>query len=62
MPLLEETIQAFRNVAYARLGIVRVKISSAASLSPEERQISASAVQRADARSNRNWNSILMAA
>ena len=34
MPLLEEIIQAFRNVAYARLGIVRVKISSASACPP----------------------------
>ncbi len=39
MPLLAEVIQAFRNVAYARLGIVRVKISSAAGLSSEERAV-----------------------
>ena len=39
MPLLEEIISAFRNVAYARLGIVRVKISSASDLSNEERQL-----------------------
>jgi F-type H+-transporting ATPase subunit delta len=39
MPLLEEIIPAFRNVAYARLGIVRVKISSASDLSNEERQL-----------------------
>jgi F-type H+-transporting ATPase subunit delta len=39
MPLLKEIIPAFRNVAYARLGIVRVKISSAADLSNEERQL-----------------------
>jgi F-type H+-transporting ATPase subunit delta len=38
MRLLEEIIQAFRNVAYARLGIVRVKVSSASDLSPAERQ------------------------
>jgi F-type H+-transporting ATPase subunit delta len=37
MPLLEEIIQAFRNISYARLGIVRVKISSASDLSNEER-------------------------
>ena len=37
MPLLDETIQAFRNVAYSRLGIVRVRISSASNLSHEER-------------------------
>ena len=35
-PLLEEVIQAFRSVAYARLGIVRVKISSASALSSQE--------------------------
>jgi F-type H+-transporting ATPase subunit delta len=36
LPLLEEAIQAFRNVAYARLGIVQVKISSAADLTNQE--------------------------
>jgi len=39
MPLLGEILQAFRNVSYARLGIVRVKISSAADLSNEEREL-----------------------
>jgi F-type H+-transporting ATPase subunit delta len=39
MPLIEETIQAFRNVAYARLGIVRVKISSASGLSQDEQRL-----------------------
>ena len=39
MPLLEEVIQAFRNVVYARLGIVRVKISSASGLSNAEREL-----------------------
>jgi len=39
MPLLEEIIPAFRNVAYTRLGIVRVKISSASGLSPGEREL-----------------------
>jgi F-type H+-transporting ATPase subunit delta len=39
MPLLEEAIQAFRNVAYARLGIVWVKISSASDLSTEEQEL-----------------------
>lgn len=38
MPMLEETVQAFRAVAYARLGIVRVRVSSAASLSETERR------------------------
>lgn len=38
-PLLGEILQAFRHVAYARLGIVRVKISSAADLSPQEREL-----------------------
>jgi F-type H+-transporting ATPase subunit delta len=37
MPLLAEIVPAFRNVAYARLGVVRVKISSASELSKEER-------------------------
>ena len=37
-PLLGEILQAFRNLAYARLGIVRVKISSASDLSNEERE------------------------
>jgi F-type H+-transporting ATPase subunit delta len=36
LPLLEEVIQSFRNVAYARLGIVQVEISSAADLTNEE--------------------------
>ena len=39
MPLLDETIQAFRSVVYARMGIVRVKISSASSLSAEEQKL-----------------------
>jgi F-type H+-transporting ATPase subunit delta len=39
MPLLDEIIQAYRNVAYARLGIVRVKISSASGLSAEEQNL-----------------------
>jgi F-type H+-transporting ATPase subunit delta len=39
LPLLEEVIQSFRNVAYARLGIVQVKISSAADLTGEEREL-----------------------
>ncbi|HMD84948.1 MAG TPA: ATP synthase F1 subunit delta [Terriglobia bacterium] len=39
MPLLGEILQAFRNVAYARLGIVRVKVSSASGLSPGEREL-----------------------
>ncbi len=39
MPLLDETIQAFRSVANARMGIVRVKISSATGLSPEEQAL-----------------------
>jgi F-type H+-transporting ATPase subunit delta len=39
LPLLEEVIQAFRSVAYVRLGIVRVNISSASALSKEERQL-----------------------
>ena len=39
LPLLEEIIQAFRNVAYARLGIVRVRISSSAALSNEQQSL-----------------------
>jgi F-type H+-transporting ATPase subunit delta len=39
MPMLEEILMAFRNVAYARLGIVRVKISSASDLSNAERDL-----------------------
>ena len=39
MPLLEEAIQGFRNIAYERLGIARVKISSASGLSPAERAV-----------------------
>jgi F-type H+-transporting ATPase subunit delta len=38
LALLEEIIQAFRNVAYTRLGIVQVRISSASALSNEERE------------------------
>ena len=38
MPLLGEILLAFRNVAYTRLGIVRVKISSPSDLSKEERE------------------------
>ena len=39
MPLLGEAIQAFRSVVNARLGIVRVRISSATGLSPEEQNL-----------------------
>ncbi len=39
LPLMDEVIQSFRDVAYARLGIVRVNISSAVALSAEERQV-----------------------
>ena len=39
MPLLEEAVEAFRGIAFARLGIVQVKISSASDLSPEEREL-----------------------
>ena len=39
MPLLGEILPAFRNVSYARLGIVRVKISSASDLSKEEQEL-----------------------
>lgn len=39
MPLLGEILQAFRNVAYARLGIAQVKISSASELSQAQREL-----------------------
>jgi len=39
MPLLGEILHAFRHVAYTRLGIVRVKISSASDLSVEEKEL-----------------------
>ena len=39
MSLLGEILLSFRSIAYARLGIVRVKISSASGLSSEERQL-----------------------
>jgi len=39
MPLLGEIITTFRDVAYARLGIVRVKISSASALSNQEQEL-----------------------
>ena len=39
MPLLEDVIQAFRNIAFARLGIVRVKISSPTGLSSQEQEL-----------------------
>lgn len=39
MPVLGEILVAFRNVAYARLGIVQVKISSASDLSTAEREL-----------------------
>jgi len=38
LPLLEEAVHAFRSVAYERLGIVQVKISSAAELSKDEQE------------------------
>ncbi|MFZ0961939.1 MAG: ATP synthase F1 subunit delta [Terriglobia bacterium] len=39
LSLLEEITQAFRDIADARMGIVRVKISSAADLSRAEREL-----------------------
>ena len=39
MPMLGEILLAFRNIAFLRLGIVRVKISSASELSKEERDV-----------------------
>jgi len=38
MPLLEEAVQAFRQIAYERMGVVQVTISSASELSEEERE------------------------
>ena len=38
MPLLEEVVQAYRQLAYERLGVVQVTISSASELSEEERE------------------------
>ncbi|MGO8788402.1 MAG: ATP synthase F1 subunit delta [Terriglobia bacterium] len=37
--LLGEIVPAFRNIAYARLGIAQVKISSASDLSNEQREL-----------------------
>jgi len=39
LPLLGDILAAFRDVAYARLGIVRVRISSASELSTQEREL-----------------------
>jgi F-type H+-transporting ATPase subunit delta len=39
LPLLDEVIQAFRKVCYARMGIVEVNISSAADLTEQEREL-----------------------
>ena len=39
MPLLGEIIPAFRSIAHTRLGIARVRISSASDLSTEEREL-----------------------
>jgi F-type H+-transporting ATPase subunit delta len=39
MPLLEEAIEAFRNLAYARLGVVRVRVSSASGLSEQQQEL-----------------------
>lgn len=39
MPLLEEILPAFRKISNDRLGIVQVKISSAANLSETEREL-----------------------
>ncbi len=38
MPLLEEAVQAYRKIAYDRLGVVQVNVSSAADLSETERE------------------------
>ena len=60
LPLLEEIVPAFRNVAYARLGIVQVKISSASDLSAQEQELLRARFNELT-RSSRNWNSILTA-
>lgn len=39
MPLLDEIIQGFRDLVYAKLGIVRVRISSASDLSEEQQKL-----------------------
>jgi len=39
LPLLEEVLQAFRQVCYARLGIVQVRISSATDLTSQEQEL-----------------------
>jgi F-type H+-transporting ATPase subunit delta len=39
MPVFAEILQAFRNVAYARLGIVQVKVSSPTALSVDEQEL-----------------------
>lgn len=39
LPLLEEVITAFRKIAYDRLGIAQIQISSAADLSPAEAEL-----------------------
>jgi F-type H+-transporting ATPase subunit delta len=38
MPLLEEAVQAYRKIAYDRLGVAQVNVSSAADLSEAERE------------------------
>jgi F-type H+-transporting ATPase subunit delta len=38
MPLLEEALQAYRKIAYDRLGVVQVNVSSASDLSKAERE------------------------
>ena len=38
MPLLEEAVQAYRKIAYDRLGVVQVTVSSASDLSETERE------------------------
>jgi F-type H+-transporting ATPase subunit delta len=39
MPLLADIVLAFRNVVYARLGILQVKISAASDLTGEQREL-----------------------
>jgi F-type H+-transporting ATPase subunit delta len=38
MPILEEAVQAYRKIAYDRLGVVQVNVSSASDLSEAERE------------------------
>jgi F-type H+-transporting ATPase subunit delta len=39
LPMMDEVIHAFRNIAYAHMGIVQVKISSPSDLSQEQQEL-----------------------